>query len=192
MRNRVLAITAALVLAAAGSAEAQIYTPSYSSPRPASETGIYLNSGPGNFSAEGLWRRWMGSYDFGLRGGVASVDNVALLLGAQLRGPVQTTAPLLLAWTADAQGVVGDRSGFGAGFGISVGALVPGEVTFVPYIHPRVAVVTPLRTGGGGDAGLELLADFGVDVVMRPNLTFRFALGLGGPTADFGVGFAWR
>jgi hypothetical protein len=192
MRNRVYVAVLALLLGSAGALEAQIFTPSYAPPRPANEIGIYLNDGPGDFSVEGLWRRWVGTYDIGLRAGLASHDDVTILLGGQLRGPVRTTAPLAMAWTADVQGALGGRTGLGAGFGLTVGAAFPGAVTILPYIHPRVAVVSPLRRDGASDAGLEVLADFGLDLIMQPNLTLRVALGLGGPTSGLGVGFAWR
>jgi hypothetical protein len=176
-----------------GGAGAQIFTPTFQSPQvvPVDDRGIYLNGGPQDFSVEGIWRRSLGGYDLGIRGGVAGGDRAQLLVGADLRVPYSfPDAPVLVAFTGGAQGVLGGVGGGGFQAGASVGyAFAEGGLTAVPYIHPRLALVNWRR---GDDLDLEILADFGVDLVIQQGLVFRFGFALGRPTAPWGMGFAWR
>jgi hypothetical protein len=173
-----------------GVAEAQVVTPTFMAPRAASDVGVYLSDGPGDFAVEGIWRRNLGGYDLGFRLGLADAGDVAILAGAEYRNPVALGAPLDLAVTAGAQGVFGDGGWGGIQAGLAVGyTFASPEIGITPYLHPRVGMV---KIGRRGDFGLELLADIGVDVRVSQNLDLRFGAALQDFGADIGVGFAWR
>jgi hypothetical protein len=174
---------------------AQVFTPSYLTPRQSSDLGIHISDGwarGGGLAVEGVWRRGFGAYDLGLRGGIAERSGDALLLiGGDYRRPLALqTEPLLLALSGGAQAAVGSASAFGVDVGFTVGSTFnPEGVLVTPYLHPRVGLI---RSAPGRSLGLELLADLGVEVEIQTNLIFRLALGFGSETADFGIGLAWR
>jgi hypothetical protein len=176
-------------------AAAQIFTPSYLAPRQSSDLGIHISDGwarGGGLAVEGVWRRGNGSYDLGLRGGIAETSGDAvLLIGGDYRRPlVIQTEPLIMALTGGAQAALGSGSAFGVDVGLTVGSTFnPEGVLVTPYLHPRIALV---RSAPRESLGLELLADLGVEVEIQPNLIFRIALGFGSETADLGIGLAWR
>jgi hypothetical protein len=186
-------LSAGLAAAAlqATAAQAQVFTPTYMAPRPASDVGIYLADGPGEFAVEGIWRRSYGGYDLGLRGGLADTPDVSILIGGEFRNPISADAPVDLAFTGHAQGLLSD-DGSGAGFlaGLSIGhTFASSDLSFTPYLHPRAGLVTGF---GDDDLDLELLADFGFDLRFSPSMELRFALAFEDRGADWGVGFAWR
>ena len=186
-----IAVTGALV-SLAPSAEGQVFTPSYMAPRPAADVGVYLSDGPGSFAVEGIWRMRQGSFDLGLRGGIADTNDLSILLGGELRNRIAVDAPLDLAVTGAVQGLINTdgRSGVGFGGGLTIGHTFDGgDIAITPYLHPRIALVSGF---GDDDLDLELLADFGLDVRLTPSLDLRFGFGFGDYTADWGVGFAWR
>jgi hypothetical protein len=176
-------------------AAAQIFTPSYLAPRQSSDLGIHISDGwarGGGLAVEGVWRRGFGSYDLGLRAGIAETSGDArLLIGGDYRRPLALqTEPLIMALSGGAQAAIGSGSAFGVDVGLSVGSTFnPEGVLVTPYLHPRIALV---RSAPRRNLGLELLADLGVEVEIQPNLIFRLALGFGSETADFGIGLAWR
>lgn len=192
--KRIAVLAVGLLLAGGGvqSARAQIFTPTFMAPRSGSDLGLYLNDGPGDFSLEGIWRRDLGGYDLGLRGGIGSVaDDAAVLIGAELRNPLSVTdVPIDLAFTAGVQAALSSYSAAGVQVGLSAGhTFVPGDFSVTPYIHPRLALLSGFR-----DSGLRarVLADIGFDFDFQPNLSFRIGFGLGRETADWGIGLAWR
>ena len=197
MRKRTVATLAALMLAGAGAAEAQVFTPTYQAPVRGGDVGIYLADdavGDG-LSVEGIYRMSMLRSDLGLRLGIAETsdrageDGTALLLGIDYRNPIELTgaAPLALAFTVGAQAAVADAEAFGAQAGLSVGSTfnTPG-MAITPYIHPRIAFVD-----AGDDSDLEILADLGVDLAFNRNLIVRVGANLG-DGADVGIGVAFR
>jgi hypothetical protein len=182
----------------APAASAQIFTPTYQAPASSSDIGIYLSDGPGEFALEGIMRRAFGGYDLGFRAGVADTDGASLLLGIDFRNPLSLgTAPLDLAFTAGAQGLLGGPSGFGAQAGLSVGhTFVPegGGFTFTPYLHPRLAMVDS-PSDALDDFSLELLADVGADFGFTSGLVLRLGVTIGdipGSGDGWGVGLVWR
>jgi hypothetical protein len=62
-------------------------------------------------------------------------------------------------------------------------------LAITPYIHPRLAIVSPLSSNA--DARLDVLADIGADFDFAPNLSLRLGVNLG-DGADWGIGLAWR
>jgi hypothetical protein len=182
----------ALALASATVAEAQVFTPSFASPRSAGDYGLYVSSGPGDFSVEGVFRRDLGIHDAGFRAGVASADGPLFLLGADLRSPFNIEGfPLLFAFTAGLQTMFGDGAAhFGGTVGTTLGyTFVPGDFSFTPYVNPRLGLLA-----GDGRDGIDavFLGDVGVDFTFAPGVVFRLSFGLGRETADWGLGVGWR
>lgn len=174
-------------LSAAEGAQAQVFTPTYQSPVVTRDAGIYLTSGPGDLALEGIYR----TGGLGLRAGFADVGEGALLVGGEFVRPLQAgSPPLALAFTASAQAVVGEVDAIGAQAGVSIGArFVETGLAFTPYLHPRVGIVDGL--GEAGDAEIDLLADFGVDVEFSHGIIVRMGFGLD-DYADWGIGLSWR
>ncbi|MEX2583909.1 MAG: hypothetical protein WD766_11575 [Gemmatimonadota bacterium] len=178
-----------LAISTAGSAVAQVFTPSFLAPRSSSDIGVYLSDGPGAFALEGIWRRAAGSYDLGLRVGVADTDDASLLVGGEIRNPISTGAPLDLAVSGTAQALLGDVSGAGFLVGLILGGTFgDSQLTFTPYIHPRAGLVE--FVGDGFD--LELVADAGLDIRVGSDLEVRFGFAIDDLPGDWGVGVAWR
>lgn len=187
---RGVAVIAASLLGAVG-AHAQVFTPTFMSPRLTNDVGIYVSDGPGDLSIEGIWR----GGPFGIRAGYADVGDGALMLGGELRNQIRLQgAPIGLAFTAGAQGIFGDANAVGVQAGFSAGFPFTPEganVTITPYLHPRLALVDDIGGTDEDDLDLEVLADFGVNLDFAPNLSLRFGVNLG-HGADWGVGVAWR
>ena len=187
-----------LVLGLAGGhaapVSAQVFTPTYQAPRSSSDLGIYLSDGPGSLAVEGLLRSGFGGFDVGLRAGIADAQDVAVLLGADLRNPLALgTAPLDVAFTAGLQALIGGGNALGFQGGLSIGhTFVPdaGGFSVTPYIHPRAALIDGTGPGDGFD--LDLLADLGFDVGLASGLIVRIGINLEAPGADWGIGLAWR
>lgn len=191
---RLLPALAVLALACAAPAGAQVFTPTYMTPYPGSELGVYASDGPGELALEGAWRRMTaGGADIGIRAGFADLAQGALLLGLEVRNPVILAgSPIGLAFTAGAQAAVGDQVGFGAQAGFTAGhAIAGGNVRVTPYIHPRLAVVSEPQPLRQTDLELQVRADAGVDVAMEGGFSFRLAVNIG-EGARFGGGVAFR
>ncbi|HWK88760.1 MAG TPA: hypothetical protein VNP72_02145 [Longimicrobium sp.] len=194
---RRIAIVSAVVASAlalqAGRAGAQVFTPTYMGPRPASDFGVYV-ADFGDLAIEGIWRRISRGGDIGLRAGYADLGDGALLLGIEVRNPVTLAgSPIGLAFTAGAQGVLGDETALGGQVGFTAGQAIPTpNVVITPYIHPRLAVANRFITDAEDDEfGLEVLADLGVDLDFTNGIVFRVGANLGAG-ADWGVGISWR
>ena len=189
-----LAALAAAALAGSG-AHGQVFTPSFMGPHTSSDVGLYVSDGPGDLAIEGIWRRGRG-YDLGIRAGYADVADGSLLVGIETRSPVVLAgAPIGLAFTAAAQGVIGDLNGLGGAIGFTAGqAFTPPQANFTltPYIHPRFVVYTIENDTDDDDLETDIHADLGLDVAFRSNVSLRFGFGLAGSQADWGVGVAWR
>lgn len=193
MKKTFVMMVAAAATAVAGSASAQVFTPTYQAPRPSNDLGVYISDGPGEFAIEGILRRNFGGYDLGFRGGIADTEDVSVLLGLDLRSPLSmATAPLDVSLTAGIQTLLGDFTALGFQGGLSIGhTFVPeGGFTITPYIHPRLALVDDGAPGSGFDA--DLLADLGLDLRMSSGLVLRVGIGLSDIGGDWGVGLAWQ
>jgi hypothetical protein len=179
---------AVLLLATATSASAQIFTPTYTSPRLLNELGIFLSDGPGDLALEGIWR----AGPLGLRVGYVDARDGMLTVGGELRTPLAVTgAPLGLAFTASAQGIMGDGGGAGVQAGLSAGYTFRGaNLVVTPYMHPRVGLVNDL--GPRSDTELEVMADVGVDFEVDRNILLRLGINLGSPGSSWGVGLGIR
>lgn len=188
MRKTVFAVAVAAALVAANGAEAQVFTPTFTSPRLTNDLGIYLNDGPGDLGVEGIWR----GGPLGLRVGYMDVFDGLLTIGGELRNPLPMTgAPLGLAFVAGAQGALGDNGGVGVQAGLSAGYTFIGSgMAVTPYIHPRIGLVNNI--GPSDDMEVEVLADLGFDLEFSNNLILRFGGNLGNIGSNWGIGLAWR
>ncbi|MBW3572491.1 MAG: hypothetical protein KY467_15425 [Gemmatimonadetes bacterium] len=178
------AVAGALAMGA-GAAEAQVFTPSYQAPVVMNDLGIYLSDAPGDLAVEGIWR----GGPVGLRVGFVDAGDDLLSLGGEVRVPV--SAPIAVAFTAGAQGLIGDLDGIGVQAGLSIGQrFVNPGVALTPYIHPRIALIDGLAVDD--EFGAELLADLGLDAEFASNLILRISVGLGAGSPGVGIGLAWR
>lgn len=187
MRKTVLTTAAAAALAlSANAADAQVFTPSYQSPVVMNDIGVYLSDSPGDMTLEGIWR----SGPVGLRLGYVDAEPDGLLsVGGEVRVPL--TAPIDIAFTAGAQGLVGEVDALGLQAGLSLGQrFVNPGVALTPYIHPRVALIDGFAEDDDFEA--ELLAELGLDAEFSQNLILRLSIGLSDESPDVGVGLAWR
>lgn len=190
-----LALGASLV---AGSARAQVFSPPFQSPVPASDFGVYV-SDIGSLAVEGIWRRpSRGGSDIGLRAGFADTGEGALMLGLETRSPVVLAgAPIGLAFTAAGQGIVGDGTSLlGGQVGFTAGQrLDAGGFRVTPFIHPRLAVVADLSDHDGVDGenevDLDVRADIGANFDFASGVSLRLDFNLA-DGADWGLGLAWR
>lgn len=185
MRKGILA--SALVAGAlfvSTNASAQVFTPSYQSPVFLNDLGIYLSDGPGDMTLEGIYR----SGPLGLRAGYVDAGDGLLSLGGEIRVPV--TAPIPIAFTVGAQGLVGEGEALGLQAGLTLGQrFVNPGVALTPYVHPRLAYVDGF---GEGDGETEILADLGLDAEFSNNLILRLNIGLSDESPDWGIGLAFR
>jgi hypothetical protein len=173
----------------ASTAQAQVFTPTFTSSRLINEIGVYVSDGPGDLALEGVWR----SGPIGLR--VGWVDHTAgglLSLGGELRTPIVVPEPPLgLAFTAGAQGLLGDLNAGGVQAGLSAGYTFMGTgVAFTPYMHPRIGMINHL--GPNRDWEFEVMADVGVDVELHNNVVVRLGVALDDVGSNWGVGVSWR
>jgi hypothetical protein len=182
----VSAVVAGAVTVGAATADAQVFTPSYQSPVVMNDLGIYLSDGPGDMALEGIYR----SGPLGLRIGFVDAADDLLSIGGEVRTPIES-APIDVAFTAGAQGLIGDFDAIGVQAGLSIGErFVNPGVALTPYIHPRIALIDGLATDDDFEA--ELLAELGLDAEFASNLILRLSIGLSDVSPEVGVGLAWR
>jgi hypothetical protein len=182
----VSAAVAGAVAMGAETVDAQVFTPSYQSPVVMNDLGIYLSDGPGDMALEGIYR----AGPLGLRVGFVDAADDLLSIGGEVRMPLEST-PIDVAFTAGAQGLIGDFDAIGVQAGLSIGErFVNPGVALTPYIHPRIALIDGLATDDDFEA--ELLAELGLDAEFASNLILRLSIGLSDPSPEVGVGLAWR
>jgi hypothetical protein len=175
-------------LALAGTVQAQVFTPTFQSPRLVNELGFHVSDGPGSMAFAGIWR----GGPLGLRVGYVDAAGGLISIGGELRNalPVQG-APLGLAFTAGAQGLLGDATAVGVQAGLSAGYTFRGTgMAVTPYLHPRLGMVRTL--GGPENLELRLLADVGADAELYNNLIIRFGVKLDDLGSNFGFGIGIR
>jgi hypothetical protein len=186
-----------LLLFSAGSAAAQAWdTPSFFSPRPGEDIGVYLidPEGPGDVGFAAIWRQ-EGNLNLGVRGGYT---NEHFSLGAEFYGPLGILgpqSPLLVSWMLGLGATFNDVTWLRVPLGASVGLnLNAGSLNIIPYVHPRVAFdLYAFDTPAGEETETEFnfIVDLGADV----NLGERFVLRVGASFGEWdalGVGIAYR
>lgn len=185
-KNWIVPAAVAGALSMGAQAQAQVFTPSYQAPVVMNDLGVYISDGPGDLALEGIYR----AGPLGLRVGFVDAADDLLSIGGELRTPINS-APIDVAFTAGAQGLIGDLDAIGLQAGLSIGErFVNPGVALTPYIHPRIALIDGFAQDDDFEA--ELLAELGLDAEFASNLILRLSVGLSDESPDVGVGLAWR
>lgn len=198
MRIGTFALAVALLAGTGNTVAAQAWeSPTFFSPRPGEDIGIYLidPEGGGDMGFAAIWRQ-EGNLNLGVRGGILSGDHFAL--GAEFYGPLDILgpqSPLLVSWILGLGATFNDvtwlRVPLGASIGISLNA---GSLRIMPYVHPRVAFDL-YAFDVGGEEETETEFNFDVDLGADVNLGQRFVLRVGATFGEWdalGVGIAYR
>lgn len=194
MKRSSLILAVLALLVGASPAVAQTYdVPAFQTPYGESGLGLYMifPNDVDDVGVMGTWRQAGEYVDIGLRGGILDVGGeVGLFGGVDLSNElVRHTEdfPLDVAW---ASGVgIGGVPEFDFGllrvpFGFPVGRTVTssgGEVGFLPYVYPRLALDFLFRddAAGGNETELNFDVDLGFDVDLQQSWKLRFAATLG-------------
>lgn len=203
MKRRSLSLTLFAVLAAflatSGPASGQTYdVPAFQTPYGESGLGLYMifPNDVDDVGVMGTWRQAGEYVDIGLRGGVLDVGgDLGLFGGVDLSNELirhSENFPLDVAW-ASGVGVGGvpdrDVGLVRVPVGFSLGRTVTtegGEVGFLPYVYPRVALDFLFRDDGqgagdgdGDRTDLHFDVDLGFDVDLQESWKLRFAATVG-------------
>lgn len=185
--------------AAAAPLSAQAWdSPSFFSPRPGEDIGLYVidTQGPGDLGFAGIWRQ-EGNINLGVRAGLAGGDHFSV--GAEFYGPLDVLgpqSPILLSWIVGAGATFNDVTWLRIPLGVSIGMDIgtSGPIRILPYVHPRVAFdLLAFDTSAGEDTETELNVD--VDLGADIGLGQRFVLRVGATIGDvdaIGVGVAFK
>ena len=195
MRTTRFAIVLLGLLAIAGPVSAQGWDmPSFFSPRPGEDIGLYIIDADGvdDIGIAGIWRQ-EGNLNLGVRAGIVGDDHYAL--GAEFYGPISgVQSPILLSWVVGLGGTFNGVTWLRIPAGVSVGVDVDaGSFRILPYVHPRVEFdYFSFETPGGDESDSELNfdLDLGADVDIG-----RFVLRFGATVGDFdaiGIGAAYK
>ena len=186
-----------LLAGSAGQVAAQPWdVPSFFSPRPGEDIGIYVvdMDGTDDLGIVGIWRQ-EGNLNLGVRAGVLDGDHISL--GAEFYGPIRgVNAPIYMSWLLGVGGTFNGATWLRIPAGVSIGTIFDaGSLDIMPYLHPRVALdyVSWDAPEGVDDSDSELNfdLDLGADISLGPQWVFRF----GATVGDFdgiGVGIAYR
>jgi hypothetical protein len=202
MRTRMLVLAGSLLLGSATGAAAQVAwdAPTFFSPRPAEDIGLYawVPDGDADYGIAGIWRQH-GNLNLGVRAGLAGSDNI--MVGAEFFGPLNLLGPqsgLLTSWVLGAGATFNGVTQLRVPFGISVGANLgtQGGVQLMPYVHPRVALDLVVWDEGGSeqtDTEFNFAVDVGADAALGESFVLRVGATIGGAGANaFGAGIAYR
>lgn len=197
MRYAMTILAAAFLAAGAGPVAGQAWdAPSFLSPRPGDDLGVYFfDPAGGDWGLMGIWRQ-TGAINLGVRGGIADTPGDArILLGSEVFGSLVEEgyrSPLDLTWTAGIGATFGDGTAFRIPVGMSIGREFRGAgFGLQPYVHPRVAF-DHYSSGDASDSEFNVLADLGVDMHVGSSLKLRVGASLGDAGDAFGFGVAWR
>ncbi|HEX2167866.1 MAG TPA: hypothetical protein VHG09_11600 [Longimicrobiales bacterium] len=197
MRKLPVVIALALLALGAGQGAAQPWdVPSFFSPRPGEDIGLYVvdMDGADDLGIVGIWRQ-EGNLNLGVRAGVLDGDHITL--GAEFYGPIRgVQAPVFLSWVVGLGGTFNGATWLRIPAGISVGTIFDaGSLEIMPYVHPRVAFDYISFDAPEGfddsESDLNFDLDLGADVSLGPQWVFRF----GATVGDFdgiGIGIAYR
>ncbi|HUF50809.1 MAG TPA: hypothetical protein VMN60_08250 [Longimicrobiales bacterium] len=199
MMRRHLLIALTLAVAGAAPVAAQAWdAPSFMSPRPGEDIGLYVLKSEvegSDVGFSGIWRQ-SGNLNLGVRAGIIGSD--FYLVGAELYGPLNLLGPesgLMLSWVtgigAGFNGVTTLRVPLGVSVGVNLGA---GGLAITPYAHPRVALDVIAREIAGEeetDTEINFDIDLGADVALGQSFVLRVGATIG-DTNTFGAGIAYR
>lgn len=190
---------ACTVTVAAAPLSAQAWdVPSFFSPRPGEDIGLYVidAEGPGDLGFAGIWRQ-EGNINLGVRAGLAGGDHFSV--GAEFYGPLDLLgpqSPVLVSWIVGAGATFNDatwlRIPLGASIGMNLGS--SSSIRILPYVHPRVSFdLVAYDTGAGEETDTEFNfdLDLGADVALGQQFVLRVGATIGEWDA-IGVGVAYR
>jgi hypothetical protein len=197
-KNLIVALAFTLVAAAPLAAQAWD-SPSFFSPRPGEDIGLYVVKSDvegSDLGFTGIWRQ-SGNINLGVRAGLIGGDFITL--GAEFYGPLNFLGEsgLIMSWI----------TGIGAGFnddvttlripaGVSVGVNIgAGGINLTPYAHPRVAFDLAAFDNEAGeeetDSEFNFDIDLGADAALGESFVVRVGVTIG-ETNTFGAGIAYR
>ena len=197
---RKLITTLTFMLSASAPLAAQSWdAPSFFSPRPGEDLGLYVlksDAEGSDLGFAGIWRQ-SGNINLGVRAGLTGGDFITL--GAEFYGPLSflDESGLMMSWI----------TGIGAGFdddvttlripaGVSVGVnLGTGGLNLTPYVHPRVAFDLAAFDNAAGDEETDTEFNFDIDLGADAALGEQFVVRVGvtlGSQTMFGAGIAYR
>lgn len=197
MKRSSLILTVLALLVGASPALAQTYdVPAFQTPYGESGLGLYMifPNDVDDVGVMGTWRQAGEYVDIGLRGGILDVSGeVGLFGGVDLSNELvrhTENFPLDVGWVSGVG--IGGVPEFDFGllrvpFGFTLGRELTsegGEVGFLPYVYPRLALDFLFRDdepgeGGGDDTELNFDVDLGFDVDLQQSWKLRFAATLG-------------
>jgi hypothetical protein len=193
---------AAVLCVVAGSVQGQVPwdAPTFFSPRPAEDIGIYVwqpEQAGADYGIAGIWRQH-GNLSLGVRAGLAGGDDY--MVGAEFFGPLNLLGPqsgILMSWVlglgATFDGVTQLRVPLGVSAGVNLGA---GGIQLMPYVHPRVAFDLLAWQQGDReetDTEFNFAVDVGADAALGEAFVLRVGATLVGPgSPTFGAGIAYR
>jgi hypothetical protein len=198
MRIRAFVPAVLLALTAVPAAPQAWDSPSFFSPRPGEDIGLYLVSPErGDLGFAGIWRQ-SGNINLGVRAGLAGSDHIQV--GAEFFGPLHLLgpqSPVLLSWVLGLGASFNDVTALRVPLGISAGVtLGTGGITIMPYVHPRLAFDLFAYDTGGGEEETETEFNFPVDIGADVALGEAFVLKVGATLGDrgtvIGAGIAYR
>lgn len=200
MRRLIVGLALFCALGAASESRAQVVwdSPTLLPPRAGPGIGIYLvDVHRGGLGVLGTWRGT--PLGMGLRFGVAEGpgdDGVAILGGLDYMASlvrVSPDFPLDLSWLVGVGIGHADYTVLSVPFGLTIGrTFTAPEVSFTPYLTPKVIVDAHLGRGPNDDNDMELEfdLDLGIDVAFQPGWAIRFGAGLGS-RSGIGIGIVF-
>ncbi|MGH7447477.1 MAG: hypothetical protein ACRELT_07940 [Longimicrobiales bacterium] len=173
--------------------------PSFFSPRPGEDIGLYVirPEGGGDLGFAGIWRQ-EGNINLGVRAGLAGGGDL-FSVGAEFYGPLDVLgpqSPLLISWIVGAGGTFNDATWLRIPLGVSVGMNLgsPGSIRVMPYVHPRVAfdlVAFDTPAGEETESEFNLDVDLGADIGLGQQFVLRVGATIGDRDA-LGAGIAYK
>jgi hypothetical protein len=172
--------------------------PSFFSPRPGEDVGLYAFTAEAtdDWGFAAIWRQ-SGNINLGVRAGIVGRDHI--ILGAEFYRPFDLLGPgsgLLMSWAFGVGASFNEVTTLRVPLGISVGAALgtAGGVQLMPYVHPRVAFQLAAYDLDGRERTVtsgRLDIDIGADAAIGPSFVLRVGATLG-ETTTFGAGAAYR
>jgi hypothetical protein len=194
-----LLVSAGLLMAPAAPLAAQAWdAPSFFSPRPGEDIGLYVIDAErvDDLGFAGIWRQ-EGNINLGVRAGLAGGDLFSV--GAEFYGPLDILgpqSPLLVSWILGAGGTFNDatwlRIPLGASVGLNLGS--SSSIRILPYVHPRVAfdlVAFDTPDGEETETDFSFDVDLGADIGLGQQFVLRFGATIGEWDA-IGAGIAYK
>jgi hypothetical protein len=194
MKRLVMIVVGLVLFATPGAVSAQAWeTPSFLPPRPGNDAGLYVTNGDGyDLGLAGLWR----SGNLGVRVDFFDTNIGSRLgVGAETHGFMLAAGPdfpVDVSWTAAGGIIVGNGvTSLWIPVGVSIGRTFQlQKISVQPYLHPRVGLGASWANGTS-NADLNAVVEFGSDIYLNQDWTFRVAFDVGDYGA-LGIGAAYH